>query len=275
MQLHRARMLTRWLHPKPPSNLTAEQLGAWRGLLRVHTALVKALDAELTAAHDLPLSSYEVLITLESAPGHKRRMAELADSVLLSRSGHDAARGPAGARRPARPRHLHRRRSRLLRRAHRQGRASCSRERGRRISMACASASSSHFSGTSCACSPTPGSACCRGPPRPTDGRRPRAHPRDRVRAVQPPRHACRRRGPDHRRGRHGEDDAVPQLRVQGRADRGVPRRARAALDARLAAGRGASARATDAARRGCWRSSTCSASGSRCRTSRAARSST
>ena len=53
----------------------------------MHTALVKALDAELTAAHDLPLSSYEVLITLESAPGHKRRMAELADSVLLSRSG--------------------------------------------------------------------------------------------------------------------------------------------------------------------------------------------
>jgi DNA-binding MarR family transcriptional regulator len=28
-----------------------------------------------------------VLITLESAPGRKRRMAELADSVLLSRSG--------------------------------------------------------------------------------------------------------------------------------------------------------------------------------------------
>jgi len=68
-------------------NLTDAELGAWRGLLRVHTALVKALDAELTAAHDLPLSSYEVLITLESAPGHKRRMAELADSVLLSRSG--------------------------------------------------------------------------------------------------------------------------------------------------------------------------------------------
>jgi DNA-binding MarR family transcriptional regulator len=68
-------------------NLTETELAAWRGLLRVHTALVKALDAELAAAHDLPLSSYEVLITLESAPNHKRRMAELADSVLLSRSG--------------------------------------------------------------------------------------------------------------------------------------------------------------------------------------------
>src|SRR6476646_3409214 len=67
--------------------LSGIELGAWRGLLRVHAALVKSLDAQLAAAHDLPLSSYEVLITLESAPGHKRRMAELADSVLLSRSG--------------------------------------------------------------------------------------------------------------------------------------------------------------------------------------------
>lgn len=73
--------------PDTDVSLTATELGAWRGLLRVHTALVKELDAELSAAHDLPLSSYEVLITLESAPGRKRRMAELADSVLLSRSG--------------------------------------------------------------------------------------------------------------------------------------------------------------------------------------------
>ena len=73
--------------PDTTANLSAAELGAWRGMLRVHTALVKELDAELAAAHDLPLSSYEVLITLESAPGRKRRMAELADSVLLSRSG--------------------------------------------------------------------------------------------------------------------------------------------------------------------------------------------
>src|SRR3954470_8612663 len=73
--------------PEISAHLSPAELGAWRGLLRVHTALVKALDAELTAEHDLPLSSYEVLITLESAPDHKRRMAELADSVLLSRSG--------------------------------------------------------------------------------------------------------------------------------------------------------------------------------------------
>jgi DNA-binding MarR family transcriptional regulator len=67
--------------------LSPEELGAWRGLLRVHSALVKALDAELLAAHELPLTSYEVLINLQAAPGRRRRMAELADGVLLSRSG--------------------------------------------------------------------------------------------------------------------------------------------------------------------------------------------
>jgi DNA-binding MarR family transcriptional regulator len=68
-------------------DLAPAELAAWRGLLRVHAALAKALDSELAQAHDLPLSSYEVLITLQSAPGKKRRMAELADRVLLSRSG--------------------------------------------------------------------------------------------------------------------------------------------------------------------------------------------
>jgi DNA-binding MarR family transcriptional regulator len=67
--------------------LTPLELGAWRGMLRVHAALVRQLDAELTAAHKLPLSSYDVLLNLESAPGRRLRMAELADSVLLSRSG--------------------------------------------------------------------------------------------------------------------------------------------------------------------------------------------
>ena len=66
--------------------LTTEELGAWRGLLRVHSALVKALDAELLAGHELPLTSYEVLINLQAAPDKRRRMAELADSVKNSRS---------------------------------------------------------------------------------------------------------------------------------------------------------------------------------------------
>lgn len=77
----------------PPSATTsAAQLGelelrAWRGMLRAHAALTKALDADLEAEHGIPLTSYEVLLHLTAAPDHRMRMSELADSVVLSRSG--------------------------------------------------------------------------------------------------------------------------------------------------------------------------------------------
>jgi DNA-binding MarR family transcriptional regulator len=67
--------------------LTDRELGAWRGLLRTHAMLVKRLDAELEAEHGLPLTSYEVLLHLGNAPERKMRMCDVADSVLLSRSG--------------------------------------------------------------------------------------------------------------------------------------------------------------------------------------------
>ena len=69
------------------NQLDKEELAAWRGMLRVHAALTRALDAELTERHGLPLTSYEVLLFLADAPGGRMRMSELADSVLLSRSG--------------------------------------------------------------------------------------------------------------------------------------------------------------------------------------------
>jgi DNA-binding MarR family transcriptional regulator len=56
-------------------------------MLRAHAALTKALDAELAREHNLPLSSYEVLLYLADSPDGRMRMSELADSVLLSRSG--------------------------------------------------------------------------------------------------------------------------------------------------------------------------------------------
>jgi DNA-binding MarR family transcriptional regulator len=67
--------------------LTERELGAWRGLLRSHALLVKRLDAELEAAHGLALTSYEVLLHLSHAEERKMRMCDVAESVLLSRSG--------------------------------------------------------------------------------------------------------------------------------------------------------------------------------------------
>ena len=56
-------------------------------MLRVHSALTGELDAELQAEHGLPLSSYEVLLFLASSPDGAMRMSQLAEGVLLSRSG--------------------------------------------------------------------------------------------------------------------------------------------------------------------------------------------
>ena len=52
-----------------------------------HSLLVKALDSELEKSHGLALSSFEVLVRLGQADGGRMRMCDLADSVLLSRSG--------------------------------------------------------------------------------------------------------------------------------------------------------------------------------------------
>jgi len=72
---------------KRGDELSPAELGAWRGFLRVHSALSRELDSELVAEHGLSLSSYEVLLFLAESPDGRMRMAELAESVLLSRSG--------------------------------------------------------------------------------------------------------------------------------------------------------------------------------------------
>jgi DNA-binding MarR family transcriptional regulator len=69
----------------PP--LTAHELAAWRGLLEIHARLTQRLDAQMRAGHGLPLSTYEVLMFLADAPEHRLRMSDIADRVLLSRSG--------------------------------------------------------------------------------------------------------------------------------------------------------------------------------------------
>ncbi len=67
--------------------LSPTELGAWRGFLRVHSALFHELDSDLATTNDLPLRSYEVLLLLEDAPGRRLRMSDLSRSVLLSPSG--------------------------------------------------------------------------------------------------------------------------------------------------------------------------------------------
>ena len=59
----------------------------WRDFLRAHAAVTRALEDELADEKVLPLTWYDVLVQLVEAPGRRLRMTELADRVLLSRSG--------------------------------------------------------------------------------------------------------------------------------------------------------------------------------------------
>ncbi len=69
------------------TSLNAHELAAWRGLLEVHARTTQELDAQMHAEHGLSLSAYEVLMFLDDAPEHRLRMSEIAERVLLSRSG--------------------------------------------------------------------------------------------------------------------------------------------------------------------------------------------
>ncbi len=68
-------------------SLTASELAAWRGMLEAHARVMQQLDAEMRSEHGLSVSAYEVLMFLADAPDRKMRMSEIADRVLLSRSG--------------------------------------------------------------------------------------------------------------------------------------------------------------------------------------------
>ncbi len=67
--------------------LSERELAAWRGMLRTHSRLVATLDEELEREHGIPLGSYEVLLQLAEAPDGSLRMGDLANRLLLSRSG--------------------------------------------------------------------------------------------------------------------------------------------------------------------------------------------
>lgn len=98
-----ARATTTPYHPAPvPRNLLTPPLPfdvpaparddalrqqAWRDLLHAHARLVRAIDEELAAAGLLSMEVYDVLLALKRAPGRRLRLSDLAERVVLSRSG--------------------------------------------------------------------------------------------------------------------------------------------------------------------------------------------
>jgi len=67
--------------------LSAVHLAAWRHFITAHAQLIEQIDKELDAAGCVSLQWYDVLIELAEAPELRLRMSELAQKVVLSRSG--------------------------------------------------------------------------------------------------------------------------------------------------------------------------------------------
>lgn len=65
----------------------APQMAAWRTFLTAHARLTDQLADELRDRVGLSLSWYDVLVQLSESEGHRLRMQDLAQRVLLSRSG--------------------------------------------------------------------------------------------------------------------------------------------------------------------------------------------
>jgi DNA-binding MarR family transcriptional regulator len=64
--------------------MESDGTAAWAALLRVHAALVPKLGRAVTAA-GLPISWYDVLLVLNSAPDRRLRMSDLGSAAVLSR----------------------------------------------------------------------------------------------------------------------------------------------------------------------------------------------
>lgn len=80
----------------PPGEASFDLLGGdpldprlrpWLAFLRTHAALTRRLGGELEDARGLSLADYDALFQLSRAESHALRMNELADRLLLTRSG--------------------------------------------------------------------------------------------------------------------------------------------------------------------------------------------
>ena len=63
------------------------RLSAWSTFLRAHAHVVRELERELQSEQQMALTDYDVLVQLSQAGDRRLRMSELADKLLLSRSG--------------------------------------------------------------------------------------------------------------------------------------------------------------------------------------------
>ncbi|HVK04636.1 MAG TPA: MarR family transcriptional regulator [Armatimonadaceae bacterium] len=67
--------------------LSRKQRQAWAALFEAHGLVLRRIDADLEREGIGSLAEYDVLYVLYQSPERRLRLAELADQVLISRSG--------------------------------------------------------------------------------------------------------------------------------------------------------------------------------------------
>jgi DNA-binding MarR family transcriptional regulator len=72
--------------PAPPPSLDPVQLGAYFALIEVTSLLRHAIEQQLREAGDLSYVQFQLLARLGDSPTGSRRMTDLADGVVYSRS---------------------------------------------------------------------------------------------------------------------------------------------------------------------------------------------
>jgi DNA-binding MarR family transcriptional regulator len=60
---------------------------AWYRLLQVSRLVLRQLDRQLDHEHRIGVNEFDVLITLDNAPGRRLRMTALAEAVMFSSGG--------------------------------------------------------------------------------------------------------------------------------------------------------------------------------------------
>jgi DNA-binding MarR family transcriptional regulator len=75
-------------HGRPAEGLPdLDQIEIFRSFLTAHAQITRTLDEELIAEHQLSLADFDVFVQLAERPGRSARMTELAEALLISRSG--------------------------------------------------------------------------------------------------------------------------------------------------------------------------------------------
>jgi DNA-binding MarR family transcriptional regulator len=64
-----------------------DALALWRTFLRLHAQLIQHIDRRLAEAECIPLNWYDVLIELYGVEDQRLRMSDIAERVVLTRSG--------------------------------------------------------------------------------------------------------------------------------------------------------------------------------------------